>query len=483
MNNDLSSLKKVDEAIFNLVDILENGKPEYKLVTTEKELFVIGDFRILENNNYLLTFTLKPEQHNKGIDVDYFMTKPFILLTRDGMKIVVNNYKIVKASKGIIETVPCKFQIEIKSFRGDADESLWLQSKQKAYIKYKRNNFSPCKSGIVFDYTTSGKDNGFYNALILKIDNTEIIFYHESLSMDSGYFVIAHNQKIDFEKFQSIVSSIITAYGFLNGFYMLDTIYYFSVKEIENVPNVTFYYENFNQAIFSENPILDSGNYHDIPKEKRLLSSNQFNKLVNIFLKDADYMRSGYLLIEAGSLNGSSKASLGAVALETVTKKIVAKKLEDKIVEDKNIMYGLLYKLKKILKEYSNVLTKEQLLILTNKLNAVNKKPNSSKLNGAFDDLSISLTAEEKQCIDSRNLFLHGSLPRNKEGNLTDQEQVNIMANRLVMLTSILLLKLIGYEGYVIDKGMTEIIKWRRIMSGQKAPKGNYLREITQKEN
>lgn len=117
------------------------------------------------------------------------------------MKIIVNNFKVVKGSKGIIENAPCTFKIEIKSFKGDADDSMWKQSKQKAYIKYRRNDFINAKSGILFDYTTSGKDNGFYNAVVLKIENSEIIFYHESVDLESGYFVIAHNQKIDFEKF------------------------------------------------------------------------------------------------------------------------------------------------------------------------------------------------------------------------------------------------------------------------------------------
>lgn len=190
-------------------------------------------------------------------------------------------------------------------------------------------------------------------------------------------------------------------------------------------------------------------------------------------------MRSGYLLTEAGMLNGSSKASLAAVALETITKKIGTKKQEVKLVEDKTVMNGLIYKMKKVLKDYAGRLSKEQLNILTNKLNAINTKPNASKLNGAFEDLGIILTPEERKCIESRNLFLHGNLPRSKEGNFSDQEQLSIMANRLVMLSSILLLKSIGYDGYVLDRGMTEVIKWRVIMSGQKAPRGNYLRDIT----
>ncbi|MBB5439304.1 hypothetical protein HDC92_002991 [Pedobacter sp. AK017] len=85
---------------------------------------------------------------------------------------------------------------------------------------------------------------------------------------------------------------------------------------------------------------------------------------------------------------------------------------------------------------------------------------------------------EEKECINSRNLFLHGNLPRNKNTILNDQELLSILANRLVMLSSMLILKLVGYDGNVIDRGMTEVIKWRMIHAGQRVGGGSCLRNI-----
>ena len=47
--------------------------------------------------------------------------------------------------------------------------------------------------------------------------------------------------------------------------------------------------------------------------------------------------RSAFLLIEAGNINGLSKAALGAVALETITDIICEKKF---IVEEKNHQFN-----------------------------------------------------------------------------------------------------------------------------------------------
>ncbi|MBB5439305.1 hypothetical protein HDC92_002992 [Pedobacter sp. AK017] len=100
---------------------------------------------------------------------------------------------------------------------------------------------------------------------------------------------------------------------------------------------------------------------------------------------------SAYLLIEASTLKGCSQASLGAVALETITRKIQEKNAAEKIIDDKTVSRGLLYDLNKVIKKYADRLKKDQLTMLTNKINMINNKPNSSKLTSAFDQMGIIL--------------------------------------------------------------------------------------------
>jgi hypothetical protein len=466
-----------DIATLNLINILENGKTPLKLFTTEKGLAIDARLQIISNNNFRLTFVLNPEDQKRGIDVDYFFQKPFSLVA-NGIVIYVKNSSIIRVSRGLQEDAPCNFDIEIKSFKGDIEDDTWKQSRQKAYIKYSRSKFNPYSSGLIFDLKTHTEDNGFYNAVNLNVGNVDFLFYHETIDTDNGYFIINPNGKIDFSRLEAILNAVITGYGFLNGYYMYGAIYYFTVKEIGNKSKVSYYYENLDASIFSDKPMMDSGNYADIPKEQRQLTSTQFNKLVNLLFENKEYLRSAYLLIEASTLRGCAQASLGAVALETITKKIQEINKAEKIIDDKVVWNGLRYELNKVIKKFSDRLDQDEQSVLTNKISNLNIKPNSNKLISAFDQLGIILSQEEKECISSRNLFLHGNLPRNKNTILNDHELLNILANRLVMLSSILLLKLVDYNGNVIDRGMTEVIKWRMIYAGQKVVGGNFLRNI-----
>ncbi|WP_374951111.1 hypothetical protein [Mucilaginibacter sp.] len=468
-----------DISAINLIKLLEKGDHLYKLITTQKDFAVDCNFKIAPDDNFNLTFTLEPTDQKKGVDLEYFFTRPFVLAT-NGMAIQVTNSKVIGGKRGLNEVTPCKYEIEVKSFRGDADDSLWKQSSQKAYIKYKKGQFNPYSSGVIFDYTTRGRDDGFYNAIAFAIDKNEFLFYHEDIDNDYGYIIINPKKEIDFDKLRSVVNTVITAYGFLNGNYIMDAVYYIGVKEVKGKRIPIYYYENFNASILSNKAILDSGNYPDIPREQRLLTSKQFDKLINLLFHNEDYLRSAYLLIEAATLTGCSQASLGAVALETITRNIQESNKPGGMIEDKEIKRGLIYKLQKVIKGYSDTLDKDQIRIFSNKIDSINNKPNADKLSSAFDQLSIKLKKEEQDCINSRNRFLHGNLPQNKDTNLSDTELLNILANRLGMLSSMLLLKLAGYNGYVIDRGMTEVIKWRMIMNGEKVNGGNYLRAINE---
>jgi hypothetical protein len=470
-----------DKIIKNFIEIIEKGKLSYKLSTIIPDFLIDSTFHITENNNFLLSFTLQPDELKKGLDLNYFLQRPFALAST-GITFFINNYEIIGGSQGIVENEPCKFKIEIKSFRGDNEPSLWQESKQTAFIKFNEKKFNPWSSGVSFNLTTDSKDNGFYNAVLLKVSGVELIFYHKRISFEESYFIFNPKQKVDFNKFERIVNSIITAFGFLSGYYMLDTIYYFTKKEVKGKRRISCFYENHQRSINSSNPIVDGRHYEDISKDEMQLSSNQFNNLVNLLYNDDEYLRSAQLLIESGLVKGSAKASLGAVALETITKKIDADLVKGQVINDKKVINGLKDKLKKVLKEYYSCLSKEQMQILSNRLNQINNKPNSNKLFGSFEYLGISLNKEEIDCINSRNLFLHGNLPKNKVDSwLKDDELLNIMAHRLVMLSSMLILKLSEYSGYVIDRGMTEVLKWRMIMNGQKAPNGNCLRNINDK--
>jgi len=116
-----------DSATLNLITLLEKREHSYKLVTTVEEFIVDSKFKVTKDGHFKLTFTLQPEEQNKGVDLDYFFIRPFALAT-NGMTIHMTNSKIFGGKRGLNEDSPCNFEIEVKSFKGDTDNSLWKQS-------------------------------------------------------------------------------------------------------------------------------------------------------------------------------------------------------------------------------------------------------------------------------------------------------------------------------------------------------------------
>lgn len=473
----------VDQNSIDFIKKIQLGENSYKLSTTIPELLIDAKFGLEDNGNYKLSFDVLPEYHSKGINSDYFFTRPCVLMAL-GQKILLQNTDIICTSTKITPT-SFKIEAEYKAFKGDIDNSLWKQSKQTAYIPFNSKIFEPYRLGVKFDLTTNKEngDRGFYNTINLNIDNIDLVFYYERVENDNGYYIVRPNGLVDYQKFKNVVDAIMVAFGVLSGFYMADSIYFISIKS-NKINDITYLYENLNQVINSYSPIISTGYYQDIPEDKLKLTSEQFNEFVRLLYKNEDYKRAAILLINAGNEKGCAKATLGAVALETITN-VIGKSITNKtVVDNKQIINSIKYKLNKTLKEFKEEISNTQFSTLKNKIDLINTIPNANKYLDAFGLVGIELDEEELYCLKCRNLFLHGKLPKRKQDEmLSDDELLDVISNRLVMLSAMLLLKKSGYQGYVIDKGMTDVIKWRMLREGQKAQNGYYLREIIKSDN
>lgn len=145
------------------------------------------------------------------------------------------------------------------------------------------------------------------------------------------------------------------------------------------------------------------------------------------------------------------------------------------------------HELQKATKKVKDKLDKDTWTKLWNKVNKFNELPNADKLSSPFANLKINLLEEEEYCIACRNLYLHGNIPkprRNKYEYLTQEELQLLIADRLCMLSAMLLLKKAGYNGYVIDWGATEIVYKREIAAGHGNKNLTFqLREMTEQYN
>lgn len=471
-----------DNAILNFISLIESEDNTYKLGIGVKGLNVDVKFTKSSTDNFELSFELNKEEN---FDLEYFFIKPAVLFA-DGMKIFIQNKDVKSIHNSYSEKSPVtKCKIEVQAFRGDFDDSLWLKSKQAAFYRYETAQFEPYESGITFDITTN-KDQkySFKNGVLLNIEDSPILFYYEQIDTNYGYYIFKSQKEIDFNKFEKIINSARAALGLISGFYMGDNVYFISLDRSKGLHGITYRYNNIKENINNKYPLLDHGIYKDIPESELNLNSNQFNELVRLLYIHEEYLRASLLLINAGNTQGISKGSLAAVALETISSTIEKKQSTKKIVTEKRVESQLKYELKKGLKKIQLAITEEQYKTFETKIDHINTIPNAQKLEDSFRLLGIELDEDELYCLSCRNRLFHGALPKNKNLNMLNNDQlILLISNRLILLSAILLLKKAGYGGKVIDWGFTEVTKRMAISQGKRIKAGNAFRNIETKHS
>lgn len=461
-----------DNAALKLISLFESGKVDFKLATAIDDVIMDANMLREDKGEFLVHFNLPPDWEDK-FRMDYFFEKPAILATH-GVRILIKNTDVTAFKESIGEGIK-QASIEIKAFRGDLDDNKWKSSKQSAYYRYDCDKFNAHSCGVFYDMTTSKDQNSSWkNCVKIEIENRTILFYHVRIEGDLGYFVFKTNNPINHDDFLHIINATRAAFSLISGFYIADSAYFFSMqKGKENT--FTYRYENFNETIHTGRPLLDNRLYQNISREELYLTSDQFVCLVKLLYKNEELLRSCILLTQASNINGLPKGCLAAVALETITNVIVPKdKIVKPLIEDKEISSQLKHELKKSLKKIKNKVAKSIYDSLDSKLGKINEQSNSSKLGSPFAVLNIDLDDEDEYCISCRNLFLHGSLPKPKIENfksLTDDELLKLVCNRLIMLSTMLILKKIGYEHDVVDWGYTEIAIRRMLIKGESISK------------
>ncbi len=455
-----------DNAILRLISLFESGEIDFKLATSIYGVVMDAKMDRKNNGEFLVNFDLRPEWEEK-FGMDHFFERPVMLVT-NGVNILIKNTDVTAFKQSLGEGIR-QASININAFRGDLNDSNWNQSKQSAYFRFDCNKFDPQCCGIIYDMTTNKDQNySWKNCVKIEIDKLTILFYYMKLEGDVGYFVFKTNDPINHDKFLHIINATRAAFSLISGFYIADSAYFISMQKGKK-ETLTYRYQNFNETIYSKRPLLDNSLYRNIPQDELYLTSNQFERLSKLLYQDEELLRSCILLTQASRVDSLSKGCLAAVALETITNKIIEKnKNASVLIEDKKVSQQLKYELEKGLKKIKDNIEKTIFDKLKSKIGKLNEQSNSTKLGTPFEALGIQLDEEELYCISCRNCLLHGSLPTPTSElykSLTSDELLKLVSNRLIMLSSMLILKKIGYRHNVIDWGYTEIAIRRKMMN------------------
>lgn len=467
----MDTIFEQDKHMLTFMEGVEKGESDFLLGIDNPTRVYKAKFEKNEDDNFILKFSV-PE--GDDFDAEYFFSKPAVLFVPNKIQILLLNTDALRFTQTFNEKGPQEVKVTYKSFGTEVNPSKWKYSKHCAYIRYSKEDFRYTDMSLGYDMTTDkNQHSSWKNAFLIRLaeDNNIIVSFEERLAGDDAYCVFRAQKKMDVGLFEKTVEAVRIVYGLLAGYSFADRGYFISdytgEKPKERIPLIVRYH-NREKAKKHKYPLLDKSHYVDDDHKQFELTTEQMNALIKLLIKNEELARAAKLLVEASAIDGTSKGVLAVVALETIANQLVPKGPAANVIMDKAIASQLNYELNKGLKKIKEKVTTEDYKKLESKVNSVNNLPNAVKLESVFEQLGLVLDDEEKDCISSRNQFLHGWLPKNKKLSfLTEHELVFMVSQRLIMLTAMLLLKKAGYGGMVNDWGYTEVVKLRAISEGR----------------
>lgn len=467
--------------MMTFINGFEKGEPDYLLAIDVPTKLFKAKFEKNEDDNFVLKFENSTDE---TLNAEYFFKMPAVLRAPGFMDIILMNSDAISFSQSLGD--PQEIKVVYKSFSTEADPSLWAKSKHCAYFKYSKKDFRFTHFALQFEVTThKDRYKSWKNAIALKASPQSdiLVSFDESLPGDDAYCIFRSQKAMEYATFERYIEAVKTTIGILGGYYFGDRAYFLSDYS-KNPPKdktpLIIRYRNTGKAIMHKYPLLDANHYHDVEPDQLMMKADQFKKLTELLVENDDYLRALKLLIDAASIDGTSRGAIAAVALESIANNLNVKGPALFIIKDKQIASQLRYELGKALKVVKPRISKEDYKRIESKVGSVNVQPNAVKLESCFEKLGIILSEEEAFCISCRNYFLHGGLPKNKDLSfLTKDELVFMVSQRLIMLSTMLLLKIAGYNGLVTDWGFTVVVKVRAIREGRPfLRQGNAHRQV-----
>lgn len=452
-----------DNAFFSLLDIIEGGQTEFVLVTETSECIFPAKLAISDNGLFEVSFKV-PETMIDKISLEYFSTHHVLLQAKD-LNILIQNKDILNYRESHHKNADTEILLTVDAFREGLNNAIWNRGKQVAFCFYSKHDYYANDTGVLFELTTSkDQSSSWKNCAKLEVEGVVFLLYFFTTDNSRNYLVLKSQKDVSHGFFLNVLKSCKVALGLISGYYIAENVWYLSMLPKEP-KSLSFRYERIDETIDNQHPLLDCGLYKSFPKNERMLSAEQFEKLVLLFYKTREIRRASQLLIQAGNVKGVSKGCLAAVALETIKKQIIDNPPTKSIITDEEVRCHLKKDLASVINNYKSKIEKDVFEKLVSKLNQIDQQPNAEQLKTPFEKLGIKLSKEEEFCFNSRNAYLHGSTIKKSDlyKGLNESELNNVVSNRLIMLTTMLLLNKCGYEGKVVDWGYTEVIKSRGI--------------------
>jgi hypothetical protein len=286
-------------------------------------------------------------------------------------------------------------------------------------------------------------------------------------SEDKRYFIIENKEPVTLEDFKKDAYAIQKGIGFLIGYMPGGENYIFSGED--------FVYQRLSrESLKSIYHPVTSNPYSQLHKESereiaasyygkmKVIPASVISELVTQLRQNIDFSVAMIFLMEVASLKSVvSMPGVFSVILESLANCIITTPdTIEKLISDKQLNCRIISDLNAVIDRYQDAITPEAEIKIRRRLNEINKPinhkrlKNAEKLRAPFDQLKIKLTEEDEKAIECRNNLLHGNILMNDEVKRTSKEidyHMMYISAKLYTLLSKLILKMCGYDGYVIN--------------------------------
>lgn len=312
------------------------------------------------------------------------------------------------------------------------------------------------------------------NAALLKVKLHGKEYHFFNIEMDDQSFIGIEGQQTEIlSDFLSACWAIMSTHAFLSGCFYLDEAFYVSSNNIDFSDDLQVSYTGLRETILSDYNVFTTNGASVLAglRESQGLKweeeSNEwllkleyfpvevFEKLTELFFDHDSLLRSLFIILEANSLALELKAGAYCIAYEGIChtlKKIL-------IIETSSVIDAKTWtnSVKPVFEGCIEKLFSEKVIddsakgILSRKINSLNQPTNKDALSAPFKHFGYELKPYEIKAIDNRNSFLHGGSPVNVKQEDKAFKALYFNAVTLHKLASIMLLKLAGFKGYVIN--------------------------------
>jgi len=302
------------------------------------------------------------------------------------------------------------------------------------------------------------------------IDGNEFIAYtFTNKNRDEHFFAIESEIKMNYDTFSDKAFSLKNALGYLTGYLVGDGGYFFAYIKKEMKEISKYYYCSFRDTIKSSYSPIHTNPYsllHDKNTiaerlyKKRILRTVNFDELsdlTNKLYRSLELTAAIILLLESSVASLLFMPGGYAIVMEALSDIIVGnEKLKLSPIKDKPKARLLREQLLKVLDNECTNLPPNDLAVLKTRIEQINQVTNGERLKAPFTKLGITLLEGDMEILRSRNDFLHGRIPDISKtvanpGEEEKNRDLYYASQRFYTLLSILILKWIGFDNYVIN--------------------------------